>query len=81
MVVLELAEQLRVVPHYRHHDPPEGPVVLNSGVLSVRIRARVLERRILRHHGRDIHRDQLVNPVSVLPLDPPEQAVELLDNH
>lgn len=40
-VVHELAEQLRVVLHDAHHQPAECPVVLDAGVLAVRILPRV----------------------------------------
>ena len=63
-----------------HHDPPERAVVLDAGVLPVRVLLGVLVRRVGGDLGGDLHRDHPVDLVQVLPLDVPEQLVERPDD-
>ena len=51
LVVHELLEQLRIVLHHGAHDPLQRPVMLDAGVLLVRVPPGVPEGGVHRHPG------------------------------
>jgi hypothetical protein len=80
LVVHELFEELRVVLKHGRHDAHERFIVLDAGVLFIRVLSCVLVGRIDCHAGRDVLRNELVHPVGVRPGDIAELVIEGLEN-
>ena len=76
LVIHELFEQLGVVLHHRGHHTQQRLVVLNAGILSVRVLLGVLEGRVLSHPGRNGLGNELPHTVGVVPVDVAEEIVE-----
>ena len=72
--------KIGVVLHHRGHHPQEGLVVLNAGILLVRVLLRVGVGRVRGHPGRNGLGDQSAHPVGILPPDVAEVFVEHPDD-
>jgi hypothetical protein len=79
-VVLEHLEELDVVRDEDFHRPLQRRVVLDSGVLPIRISDRVLKGLVRGHLGRQLLGDHLPDLVPIFPVDVPELVVERLDD-
>lgn len=67
-VLHELLEQLGGVPHGRGHYTLECFVVLDPGILAVRVLPRVPKCAVFRNLGRNRFRDHSVHPVLIRPM-------------
>ncbi len=80
VVVAELLEELGVVVQDRDHDPGEGFVVLDPGVLLVGVLHGVLKGGVGGDLGGDVLGDELVDAVGVGPGNVAELVVEGLED-
>ena len=72
--------KLCVVSQKRIHNPVQRIVVLNAGVLHVRLPSCILIGAVLRHHGWNLLGDELVHTVGIGPVDIAELFVEGFDD-
>src|SRR6185503_1000724 len=79
-VVAELFEELSVVFHHAHDDAPERLIVLDPGVLFVRVLLGVLVGDVRRDLLRDFLGDELPDSVGVFPRYVAELVVEYLED-
>ena len=80
LVVAELLEEFGVVLQHRGHHTRQGLVVLDSGILPVRVLLGILVGRVGGHPGGDLLCDQLVDAICIGPRDVAELVVERLQN-
>jgi hypothetical protein len=79
-VVHEQLEHVGVVLDQGGHDPEQGFVVFDAGVILVRVLLGVAEGRVFGHFFRDVFGDHCAHPVGVLPGQFAEVLVEDLDD-
>jgi hypothetical protein len=80
LVVAVLLEKLGVVLEYGHHHATQRFVVLDAGILFVRVLLRVLISPIGCNAARDLLGNELVHPVGVRPRDVAELIIEDLED-
>ena len=78
-VIHILLGQLGVVLHHGGHHPQQRLVMLDGGVLAIRVLLRVAEGDVC-HSGRNGFDDELPHSVGVFPLNVAEEIVECLEN-
>ena len=76
LVVTELFEKFRVVLHQTHDDTFERLVVLDAGVLLVRVLPSILVRGIGRDFLRDVLGYKLAHAVDIQPRNVPKLVVK-----
>ena len=79
-IIHELFEQFVVVLHDRGHYPLQCLVMLDAGVLSVRILLRILESSVRGYPRRNRLGNQLPHAVDIVPQDIAEKVVESPDD-